>query len=742
MSNAKGRIGRLGRLGSILVATFALAMAAHAAGTFALSVDGTLRSDAAGARARAVAGALAPLPIRPSGDANPSWRALGPFGADVSAIAASPVDPQHVYAGIAPDDSVGGTLYESTDGGATWAEVPAFHGTSVFAIAFAPDGHVYLGAQDGVHDSGDGGLTWNTENLGIGINNAVFALAIDPSDPLTLWAGITSALGGQPVNVMRSDDGGATWNDMTPPAVSGVYSGTGIAVSPSSSDTVVAVFSGDFGGGAVFVTADGGATWDDRTGSLPANPMRAVAFAGNRLLVGGGQLFGSEYVGLYASDDLGATWDSLSDSWPLAVVSAIAVDPVDDQHLIVATDGAGVNTTGDGGTTWQTGVDGTAGVAALAVQFAPDTNVDVYVGARSLGVLRSLDGGDSFTTSSDGISQLALYSIAANPLDTSEIAVAFQGLNNGGVYTSIDGGTTWFNEPVPGTRYSAVGFAPDGTLYAISSGPTSIAQEGLYRRNPDDTWTLLGPDQGPQFESNLADMLFSPDDPNLILLGGGDFGVAGFGSTIWRSDDAGTTWTKVYLGADFDFVTDIDRVADGQDQTFIAAYDDTSGANLGGALRSADGGVTWDPALNGLPSGYLRTPMLCAVAGAPQSFFLSLATSSSVGSLYRTDDTGATWQATGWSGTAPVDVVCDAADPQTLYTAAYGAVPASRSIDGGVTFAPFDSGLDGAGTPVRLAVAHADGSAAETILMATGSGSYAVDVETVDDTIFADGFDE
>src|SRR5438034_4322953 len=61
------------------------------------------------------------------------------------------------------------TLYRSSDGGNTWSEVPALDGTSVFDIEFAPDGTAYLGTQDSVWKSTDGGLTWAALNLGIEI---------------------------------------------------------------------------------------------------------------------------------------------------------------------------------------------------------------------------------------------------------------------------------------------------------------------------------------------------------------------------------------------------------------------------------------------------------------------------------------------------------------------------------------------------------------------------------------------
>src|SRR6266705_2584668 len=137
-----------------------------------------------------------------------AWSSLGPPGGDVFDAAVSTTNPDIALAGLAPGGSVGGTLYRSSDGGNTWSEVPALDGTSVFDIEFAPtpDNTTYLSTQDSIRKSTDGGLSWVTLNLGIGVNDQVFDVAIDPSDPSILWAGIGDALGAQPVNDMRSTD--------------------------------------------------------------------------------------------------------------------------------------------------------------------------------------------------------------------------------------------------------------------------------------------------------------------------------------------------------------------------------------------------------------------------------------------------------------------------------------------------------------------------------------------------------
>ncbi len=654
------------------------------------------------------------------------WTGLGPFGGDIDDVASSPTNANVVLAGLAPT-SGGGGLFRSTDAGATWSEVAQLSGTLVHDIEFDSAGTAYIGTLNSVWRSTDDGASWTQSSLGIGLNDEVLEVTVDPGDDTRIWIGVADALGSQPVNVLQSIDSGLSWTDRTPP-LGAALGCTGIALDPANSNEVYACFGGGFGGGAVWVSIDGGATWTDRSAGLPGNPMTDVVHDGARVLLGGGQLFGSQLVGLYSTSNLGVTWTPLHDgTWPLLIVTDVEVDPANVNTIYVGSDGQGVYRSTDGGASWSFGIGGTGSLAVREVHVDAASSSVVYTGSGSNAVWKSADGGTSFGPSSVGIGALNVVAIAADPNDSDNLAVAFEGLNDGGVMLSGDGGVNWTLQNVPATRWSDVSFAPDGTPYAISDGPTTIAPEGLYRL-VGGSWTGIGPDQGTAFESRLGTMRFSENDPLRILAGGSDFGVAGFEPTVWRSIDGGSIWTKTYEGAFAnESVTDIEIREDGTDLVLVASYTDLGTTQDGGALRSIDGGASWGDSSTGLAVG-AQGAALCPSPIDPDTFYLA-DDDFGAGGLFVTNDGGQTWSGTGYA-VRTLRVDCD---PQAsvLYAAQRSAPWVLVSDDFGATFAPFDTGLASIGTVRDMAFAD---DALNSLLLATTTGAYSTvrcgDVET------------
>ncbi len=725
----------------LVVAAFASPSLLAQERVFQPSGDPSLRVvyDVEGRASQARVGAQVPphaafAPLFPA-----SWTALGPFGGSIAAVGISPTNPSVALAGLAPASGTGGGLFRSLDGGASWSRVSALDGESVYDITFDPAGIAWIGTLDGPWTSSNDGASWTQKPLGIGVDDQVLALAIEPGNPQHVWAGISDAIGMQVQVLLASSDGGATWIDRTP-ALTQALGCTGIAFDPAQANKVFACFGGFSGGGEVWASSDGGASWTKRSTGLPGNPLREIVHDGTRLLVCGGQLFSGQDVGVFASSDEGQSWSELSDpSWPSRVIQDIAIDPNNPSIVLVASTGAGVfrSTSGGASGTWSFGIGGTSALSVGALAFAPASSSRILLGSTSSAVWSSPDGGASFAPSSAGIGGLDGYSIASNPLAPSELALAFQGTNDGGVYTSLDGGTTWSAEPVPPTRWSCVQFSPQGTLYAISVGPTTVATEGLYRRS-GGVWTPIGPDQGIHFESNLLTLRVSRNDPNLIWAGGADYGLAGFEATIWRTLDGGASWSKSYQSAfNFEFVRDLEGL-DATDTLLLAAFSDAHFSQAGGVLRTSDGGLSWSPVTNGLPP-YAASASVAASPMNPQRCYVTCDDPSTANALYESLDGGQSWAPTGFNAQAQ-RVVADPIDPDILYLATGSGAPVRASTDQGASFSAYDNGLLGTlrdlelggGAGLRLCGAGAGGAwasgiAPELSTFCAGDGQLATD---------------
>jgi uncharacterized protein (TIGR03437 family) len=190
--------------------------------------------------------------IYKSSDCGATWQSSAdftpsPMTAAVSRILVNPKNPSIVYA------FVNSALLRSDDAGASWQRlgIPAaqdpsgFTSPTGFAIATSqPDIAYATTFLTPLMKSTDGGLTWQTSApvASAGEN----AIAVDPRDPATVW--LVNAGG-----IQRSTDGGATFRIVTSP---GDGSWRSIAVSQADSNRV---FASDLHN--VYATFDGGATW-------------------------------------------------------------------------------------------------------------------------------------------------------------------------------------------------------------------------------------------------------------------------------------------------------------------------------------------------------------------------------------------------------------------------------------------------------------------------------------------------
>jgi hypothetical protein len=106
-----------------------------------------------------------------------------PYTSHVRWIAAHPVDPDILYAGI----ELGGVMV-TRDGGSTWEDRKpgSYHDCHALATHREAPDRVYEASGGGVSASNDSGLTWSPVDDGLGERRYVWGLAVDAADP-DLW---------------------------------------------------------------------------------------------------------------------------------------------------------------------------------------------------------------------------------------------------------------------------------------------------------------------------------------------------------------------------------------------------------------------------------------------------------------------------------------------------------------------------------------------------------------------------
>ena len=177
-------------------------------------------------------------------------------GSGAQCLAADPRDPAVVYAGLRQ-----GGVRRTADGGRSWVDC-RLPEPDVFSLAVsAADGAVYAGTEPSrLFRSDDGGESWRALDSLLELpsrptwsfpprpwTSHVRWIAPSPHDPALVLVGIE--LGG----LMRTTDGGATWEDHRPGAQPDVHS---LAWHP-----LVAGRAYEAGGGGAAWSEDGGETW-------------------------------------------------------------------------------------------------------------------------------------------------------------------------------------------------------------------------------------------------------------------------------------------------------------------------------------------------------------------------------------------------------------------------------------------------------------------------------------------------
>ncbi|MGA8111925.1 MAG: glycoside hydrolase [Acidobacteriaceae bacterium] len=199
--------------------------------------------------------------------------------------------------------------------------------------------------------------------------------------------------------------------------------------------------------------------------------------------------------------------------------------------------------------------------------------------------------------------------------------VFYIGQVDGGVWKSDDYGRTWKpifdHEDTQSIGAIAVAPSNDNILYVASGEglhrPDLSVGDGIYRSDDaGKTWTHLGLREGEQIPA----IAINPDNPNIVFAAvlGHPYGP-NEERGIFRTDDGGKTWKKVLYKDDRTGGSDV--VIDPKNPKIVYAslWEETLGpwedANTyngthGGLFKSTDGGNTWKQLTKGLPDNIVQ----------------------------------------------------------------------------------------------------------------------------------------
>lgn len=511
---------------------------------------------------------------------------------------------------VVSSDSAGGTivfaglangLYLSTDNGASWLlDTAGLADTAVYALAVCPNGaggsNIFAGTPSGMYLSINNGISWVLDTTGLSITSA-YSIEVSPNG-----SGGTNIFAATGKGEYRSIDNGATWSPVT-----GFRFNTFSSIAVSGTNLFATTSAG-----TVCLSTDYGSTW-----TTVAKPN--VYSAAVSLLASGTNLIaGTSAPGMYLSTDNGSSWSTLGPFDTYIKAFALAPNGSGGANIVAGTYAEGIFLSTDNGTNWTAASEGLTNtdISSLAVR-----GTNIFAGTIG-GIFLSTDNGTSWKVADSGLSNKNVQALAS--FGSNLFASGFTITNTSyAIFSSTDSGTSWKSS---GAGYVTSFAVSDSNLYAVGS----YGSGGILRRNISDTaWTRLA------FPPNMTIRLCVAKSGDSLFVGGNGIDISNDNGETWGAANNGIPTS---IGNNQIYVSVLAVSLEDGGSTNIFA-----GTNYAGVFRSADNGISWAPASNGLPlntaQGY-SYPLINTLIVIPPDIF-----AGTPNGVFRSSDNGASWTA-------------------------------------------------------------------------------------------------
>ncbi len=342
--------------------------------------------------------------------------------------------------------------------------------------------------------------------------------------------------------------------------------------------------------------------------------------------------------------------------------------------------------------TWSTALLwGTGSLAAQSTgprAVADRLTADVFEGLAFRGI------GPSLTTGR--ISDLEI--------DPGNPSVWYLTAGSGGLWKTINRGNTWtpLFDDHPAYSHGAVVVDPtDSDVVWLGTGENSNTRsasygDGVYKStDAGETWTRVGLERSEHIQTILID----PRDSNVVYVAAqGPLWASGGDRGLYKTTDGGATWDRVLHVSEDTGITDVAFHPGNPDVLYAAAYQRRRavGQTIGGGpeagiFKSSDAGTTWKRVDDGLPKVDMGRIALGVDPRVPDRVYALVVARGDAGGFFRSEDAGETWTRTSeYSGGDPQyygEIFVDPHRPETIWVVE---IRVHRSTDGGRTFEPLD----------------------------------------------------
>lgn len=268
--------------------------------------------------------------------------------------------------------------------------------------------------------------------------------------------------------------------------------------------------------------------------------------------------------------------------------------------------------------------------------------------------------------------------------------VVYIGAASGGIWSTSDGGENWSDiaSDLPSLTYGAIAIDPNNPEVVYAGAGESMKNfnmtmydgKGMYKSvDAGANWTLIN-DFGTQ--THFSAIKVSPYNSDIVFaaLGSGNWHNSDPGNEgIWRSSDAGSSWTRVLNQDDaFDVLPDIN------DQNRIYAVANSS------FYISNDFGLTWNSITMGGGISKSRVQIAMTPANTQIIYALVYGAVSNVNKItvFKSEDRGETWALVSdtWDSSQGWYDLMIAVNPANENEIYIGHNELRRSTDGGINF--------------------------------------------------------